>query len=133
LLIMFLMSSACTSFPSKPKIHRFGLLMVSQRSCILHSYFFRVFFFFKPLNLHALTIYLVFKPWYSVFNLIQSTGDTFTCVLHLNYWAFQNFSLIFFSEFLYLYWISFSCLGFSYFPHLSEFLRIHSDVYSCPL
>jgi hypothetical protein len=40
-LDIFSMPLVCTSFPSSILIaYRFGFLMVSQRSCIFHSYFF---------------------------------------------------------------------------------------------
>jgi hypothetical protein len=44
LLNIFSMPLACTSYPSMPMIHRFGLFMVSQRSCIFHLYFLIPFF-----------------------------------------------------------------------------------------
>jgi hypothetical protein len=44
---MFSLPLACTSFPSSmPTIHSFGLLIVSQMSCILNLYWFYSFSFF---------------------------------------------------------------------------------------
>jgi hypothetical protein len=44
LLNTFSMPLEYTSFPSSMSmIHRFGLLMVSQKSCIFHLYFFSFF------------------------------------------------------------------------------------------
>jgi hypothetical protein len=80
----------CISFPSSmPMILGFGLLMVSQKtiycSCILTYYCLRVL-------IHQ----TCYRPWYSVFYLIQSMAKAFYWVFHLTYWVFhfQKFKLI---------------------------------------
>jgi hypothetical protein len=73
---------SCTSFLSlMPIIHRFGLLMESQSSCIFLSQL--LSFCLSSLLFLFFNIYFVFEPWYSVFHLFKSAGVVFNCVIYL--------------------------------------------------
>jgi hypothetical protein len=87
---------------------------------ILFFFFFFSFFFFCSTGVWAHGLMLarqVFcylscqpKPWYSVFNLIQSIAEAFNWVFFFLIWLIELFistvsGVNFFSGFLYLYWI----------------------------
>jgi hypothetical protein len=85
---------------SVPMIHRFCLLMVSQRFCMFQLYF--LIFSYHSLSvliyLHFLQVLILSSTWSS---LLMKLSTKF---FYLTYWAFhfQNFNLIF-SGFLYFY------------------------------
>jgi hypothetical protein len=128
LLNTLYMTFACSSLESMS--HKFGLSMVSQVSYLLHLCIFSFFLnvhlnvLTPPSCLQALIFGLQYDPVYE---------RDFSWVSYLTF-HFQNFNLIFFSEFLYVYWIPLSCSAqsslFSSLFYLS-FLGIHSGVYLC--
>jgi hypothetical protein len=106
-------------------------------------------FIFPFLQLTVLIHISVFKPSYSVFNLIPFAGESFHWIFNLTFWTFhfQKFSLLLFSKFLYPYWIPHLCLTsvflisfgslfiFSLVPLPAYLclLWIHSSFYTCLL
>jgi hypothetical protein len=76
-LNMLWMHFLWTSFSSMLMIHRFVILMMSQRSCIIISYI--LILFSLPWFDFSLTSSFVSSP-HSLFILIWSTGWNFSCV-----------------------------------------------------
>jgi hypothetical protein len=129
LLNIFSMPAAYTSSPSSMSMTcSFGLLTVYLRSaCYVVTSL-----FFLYLHLNIVILYLVFKPWYSVLNMIQFTGVAFNWVFYLTYWAFPFHTFYFTSFRISLLNSSFiSCIVFliSFSSYLC-FLGIHSCIYS---
>jgi hypothetical protein len=105
---MFSMPLACPcSLSSVPTIHRFVFLMVFQMSCILYLH---LMFFFTFIWMFQ-NIYFVFKSVIlSLLIIMERLSTEFFIWLEL---FISRISISFFSEFLYLYWIPFSCPALS--------------------
>jgi hypothetical protein len=118
LLNMFSMPLACIL--CMPVIHWFSLLMVSQISCMLYLYFFRFSSVASPVcsNIASMS-----QAFISVFNLIQSTGETLIYCFYLTYWAlyFHNFSFKF-----YCFGVSISVLNSSFMCCIVVFISFSS-------
>jgi hypothetical protein len=77
-------------------VHRFGISMVCQLSCLYCSYFLSIF----PLSLfHWSNSYILYSTFYTTFStcstvLVKLLGEFF----HLSYWSahFQDLNMIFF-------------------------------------
>jgi hypothetical protein len=119
LLDMFPMPLACISSSSVTVIHRFGLLMESQSSCMFCLYLFILFSI--SLSYFPIIVSLSSNPDILSFPLFCLLGIAFNWIIMS--FSFQSFNFIF-SVFLYLCWICHLCLAFS-----SLFL---SAVYFCP-
>jgi hypothetical protein len=113
LLNIFYIPLAWTPFPSSMSmIHRFGLLIESQSSCI---YLLQLLSLLPKILLFFLYIYFVFEHWNSVFLLFQSAGVAFTYVFSWFMVLFiSRISVWFFSwDFSYLCYTSLSYLMLS--------------------
>jgi hypothetical protein len=67
------------SFPFTPMIHRFGLFMVPQISCMFHSYFLSIFSW-------SFTIWSNSSTLSSVPDTLFSVHQAFDCDIYLWYW-----------------------------------------------
>jgi hypothetical protein len=113
------MSLVFNSFLSSvPVIHRLGLLIEFQSSCMFHLYFFIMFSLSSSDFLNYIDC--VFKSWYSAFQLIQSARETFNWIFlfDLRSFSFPELQFDFFRICMPL--LNFSFMSYIVFFHFSS-------------